>query len=64
MPACRSIGLCGCVLALLLAPPARAECAGVELPNQVEDFGGALLQNGVGLREATFLEVDVYVAGL
>lgn len=55
-------------LAVLLAWPATAvlagELAGVAMPDQVEVEGKTLLLNGLGLREATFLKVDVYVAGL
>jgi hypothetical protein len=45
---------------------ARADerCGGVELPAQVQDFGSVLTRNGVGLREATVLNVDVYVGAL
>lgn len=49
---------------LLAPPPVWADCAGVELPARLSDFGLELEQNGVGLREATVLNVDVYVAGL
>jgi hypothetical protein len=56
-------------LALALAgtislPAASAQLAGVALPDQVTVEGKTLLLNGLGLREATFLRVDVYVAGL
>lgn len=50
-----------------LAPYAHVvaqDCAGVTLPAELEVFGSKLKRNGVGLREATFLNVDVYVAGL
>lgn len=43
---------------------ASAACAGVELPPHTRAFGETLTRNGVGLREATFMNVDVYVAGL
>ena len=53
-------------LALLSAPvPAHAgQCAGVTLPDQLSIDGKSLLLNGMGLREATVLAIDVYVAGL
>lgn len=54
-------------LLLMLAPlTASAEdtCAGVALPAKGEAFGAALVRNGMGVREATVLNVDVYVAGL
>jgi hypothetical protein len=51
--------------ALSLAGPAVAgELAGVTLPDQVTVESRTLVLNGMGLREATFLKVDVYVAGL
>jgi hypothetical protein len=53
------------LLAALLALPAlAAKLAGVTLPDQVEVQGRTLVLNGLGLREATVLKVDVYVAGL
>jgi len=52
-------------LALLAAPAAQAaELAGVRMPDHVTVAGKRLVLNGLGLREATFLKVDVYVAGL
>jgi len=55
------------VALLLLAPltaSAADTCAGVTLPAKSDAFGAELVRNGVGVREATFLNVDVYVAGL
>jgi Chalcone isomerase-like len=55
------------LLALLAATAATAgaaELAGVTLPDQVSVGETTLVLNGLGLREATFLKVDVYVAGL
>ena len=53
------------ILALSLAARASAgELAGVTLPDQIHVDSRALVLNGMGLREATFLKVDVYVAGL
>ncbi len=55
----------GLAAALAPASPAgAAELAGVTLPDQVAVEGRTLLLNGMGLRQATFLRVDVYVAGL
>lgn len=52
-------------LAVTLALPARAgERAGVRMPDQISAGGKTLVLNGLGVREATFLKVDVYVAGL
>jgi hypothetical protein len=53
------------LLAFVLAAPAVAgQLAGVTLPDQTEASGKNLVLNGLGLREATVLMVDVYVAGL
>ncbi len=41
-----------------------ASLAEVDLPDQVKVGDVTLTLNGLGLREATFLKVDVYVAGL
>jgi hypothetical protein len=60
----------GCAVAavlfsVLVARPAVAgECAGVTMPESVVADGVILRLNGLGLREATLLKVDVYVAGL
>ena len=48
----------------LYLPACAAELAGVVMPEQVTVDGKTLVLNGLGLREATFLRVDVYVAGL
>lgn len=51
--------------AVALAVPAQAkELAGVSMPDTVTVDGKTLSLNGLGLREATFLKIDVYVAGL
>ena len=41
-----------------------AELAGIRMPEQKTVDGKTLVLNGLGLREATFLKVDVYVGGL
>ncbi len=38
--------------------------AGVTLPDSYNLDGNKLVLNGLGVREATFLKIDVYVAGL
>jgi len=40
------------------------ELAGVTFPDQISVDSRTLLLNGMGLREATILKVDVYVAAL
>ena len=53
------------VVAVFLALPAAAgKLAGVTLADQVTVGDKTLVLNGLGLREATVLMVDVYVAGL
>jgi hypothetical protein len=53
------------LLALVLARPAfSARLEGVELPDQVSVAGRNLVLNGLGVREATVLMVNVYIAGL
>ncbi len=58
------------VLAFILAaaataaPCSAATLAGVSLPDSATVDGSKLVLNGIGLREATFLRIDVYVAGL
>ncbi|HOO76863.1 MAG TPA: chalcone isomerase family protein [bacterium] len=41
-----------------------AELEGVTMPDRIVVDGKDLVLNGMGLREATFFKVDVYVAGL
>jgi hypothetical protein len=55
------------LLALALFSASRAhakQCAGVNMPAQLSIDGKDLQLNGMGLREATVLGIDVYVAGL
>jgi Chalcone isomerase-like len=40
------------------------ECKGVNFPDQAQVEGGNLTLNGLGLRQATMLKVNVYVAAL
>jgi hypothetical protein len=40
------------------------ECKGVNFPDQAQVEGSNLSLNGLGLRQATFLKVNVYVAAL
>jgi hypothetical protein len=48
----------------LITPALGAELAGVTMPDSTTVDGKTLVLNGLGLREATFLKIDVYVAGL
>jgi len=49
---------------LAAGPVAAGELAGVTLPDTITVDTKPLVLNGMGLREATLLKVDVYVAGL
>jgi hypothetical protein len=40
------------------------DCKGVSFPEQAQVEGSTLMLNGLGLRQATFLKVNVYVAAL
>lgn len=40
------------------------ECKGIQFPDQIQVDGSALSLNGLGLRQATVLKVNVYVAAL
>jgi hypothetical protein len=56
-------------LLLLLSLPVvstafAGERAGVKMPDSITVENKALKLNGMGLREATWLKIDVYVAGL
>jgi hypothetical protein len=56
---------CALAVALSVASPALAnECGSVRMPNQITVAGTPLVLNGMGIREATVFNVDVYVAGL
>jgi len=50
--------------ACLAAPAWAGELAGVTLPERATVEESPLILNGMGLREATWLRVKVYVAGL
>jgi hypothetical protein len=55
----------GLVTALVTARHAGGgERAGVTMPDTIQIGDKRLVLNGMGLREATFLKIDVYVAGL
>lgn len=49
---------------MLAVPVAAKDLAGVSMPDTATVEGKTLSLNGLGLREATFLKIDVYVAGL
>ena len=49
---------------ILGAPAFGAQCLEVKVPDSVKAGGADLVLNGLGIRKATFLNVNVYVAGL
>ena len=52
-------------LAFAISPAAFAKKkGGVTMPDTINVAGKKLVLNGMGIREATFMKVDVYVAGL
>jgi hypothetical protein len=54
----------GLAVALGAGAALGKECKGVDFPEQAQVEGSALKLNGLGLRQATFLKVNVYVAAL
>ncbi len=52
------------VALILTGPIFAAELEGVTMPDNKDVAGESLVLNGLGLREATFMKVDVYVAGM
>lgn len=56
--------LASCASSLSAAPAAAREYAGVRFADSVDVAGTTLKLNGLGLREATVFDVDVFVAAL
>lgn len=52
------------IIAITAAPAVAGKKAGVTMPDRITVGDKTLVLNGMGLREATFLDIDVYVAGL
>ncbi len=64
---CQPLTIATCTIALLGAlstSSLAAEKGGVTMPNKVSVGDKQLVLNGLGIREATVFNVDVYVAGL
>lgn len=51
-------------VSLVALPASARECEGVTMPEQTSVDGTKLVLNGMGVREATIFNVNVYVAGL
>ena len=58
------VTLIGVILAWSVQAANGKECAGVAFPDQAQVNGSTLTLNGLGLRQATMLKVNVYVAAL
>ncbi len=61
------LAICLSIATVATAPASLAyarECADITMPNSVEVAGSRLTLNGMGVREATAFNVNVYVAGL
>jgi hypothetical protein len=56
--------LAGVLLAATAGTARGAECKGIEFPQHLRLDGSDLALNGLGMRKATFLKVNVYVAAL
>ena len=56
--------LVGAVAAFSVGVAHGKECKGVSFPDQTQIEGSTLVLNGLGLRQATILKVNVYVAAL
>lgn len=51
-------------VSVITSPAYARQCAGQRFPDTVEVDGTTLQLNGLGIREATVFQVNVYVAGL
>lgn len=56
--------LTGLLLAMALSSAQAKQCKGVDFPEHLRVNGSDLTLNGLGMRKATFLKVNVYVAAL
>ena len=52
------------MLSLAVAAAQARQCRGIDFPERVQVAGTDLTLNGLGVRKATFLKVNVYVAAL
>ena len=60
----RTLLLIGAIALLSAGTAYGRECNGVVFPEQAQIQGGALTLNGLGMRKATLLKVNVYIAAL
>ena len=54
----------GLVAALVLGSVQARECKGIDFPEHLQVSGHDLTLNGLGMRKATFLKINVYVGAL
>jgi Chalcone isomerase-like len=59
-----SVAMAGLLLAGATSATQAKECRGIAFPDHMQVGGSDLTLNGLGLRKATFLKVNVYVAAL
>jgi hypothetical protein len=60
----RGLLLLGMLMTLGAGGAAAKECLGVNFPEQTQADGSTLALNGLGVRKATLLKINVYVAAL
>ena len=60
----RTLVLTSLLLTLATGAAYGKECKGINFPEHIQLDGSDLTLNGLGLRKATFLKVNVYVAAL
>jgi Chalcone isomerase-like len=60
----RTVFLVGVLLSVAFGAADARECKGGAFPDHVQVKGTELTLNGLGMRKATFLKVNVYVAAL
>lgn len=60
----RSFSAAALSLTLATGVAQGKECKGVQFPDRVQVSGSELTLNGLGMRKATFLKINVYVAAL
>ena len=60
----RTVLSMGLVAVVMLGSAQARECKGVDFPEHLQVSGHDLTLNGLGMRKATFLKVNVYVGAL
>jgi len=56
--------LVSAIIGLSVSAVVGKECRGINFPEQIQMQASPLMLNGLGLRQATMLKVNVYVAAL